>query len=53
MTPEDELSGRIEAAAGSPDRLRAVFAALSAEVGPAEASRLWWAAFGGTDATET
>ena len=49
----DELRARIEAAKGSTAALRGVYAWLTAEVGAARASTLWWAAFAETDAADT
>lgn len=49
----DQLKTHIHDADGSPARLRALFAALSSELGSDQASRLWWAAFAETDAAET
>ena len=49
----NQLRTRIEAANGSPDGLRAVFARLESEFGIDRASGLWWSVFAETDAAPT
>lgn len=49
----ENLRNQIDRAEGEPDRLTDIFDRLRAEVGPAEASRRWWAAFAATDASAT
>ena len=51
--PIDELTEQIAAADGDASELAAIFAELHASLGPAEAGRRWWAAFGATDASPT
>ena len=49
----DQLKKKIVESGGSESELHELFDELSKEVGSEEASRLWWAAFGATDAADT
>ena len=48
-----DLQQQILDAGGSESELHELFDELNDRVGRDEASRLWWAAFGATDAAET
>ena len=48
----DELRTRLSSADGD-EAMRDLFAQLEAAVGRDEASRLWWAAFAASDASDT
>jgi hypothetical protein len=49
----DPLIDRIDDAGGDGAQLDRLFARLRSDLGPTEASRRWWAAFGATDASDT
>jgi hypothetical protein len=58
--PDGPLDGRLDvlitelrSAAGDDERLVEIYERLSADVGSDAAGRLWWRAFGASDATHT
>ncbi len=49
----DPLITELRRAHDSPFELAAIFDRLKSEVGPEEAGRRWWMAFGASDASST